>query len=61
MTSQEADEVFGKIVFETENLVLRAKEVDGNIHATVNPKVNGVEVMRQGYVLGSSALRTQLN
>ena len=61
MTPLEADEVLGKVVFETENFVLRAKDVDGNIYATVNSKVDGVEVMRDDYVLGSSALRTQLN
>ena len=61
MTPVEADEVLGKVVFETENFVLRAKDVDGNIYATVNSKVDGVEVMRDDYVLGSSALRTQLN
>ena len=58
MTPLEADEVLGKVVFETENFVLRAKDVNGDIHAIVNPKVDGVEVMRDGYVLGSSALRT---
>jgi hypothetical protein len=46
MTPLEADEALGKVVFETENFVLRAKDVNGDIHATVNPKVDGVEVMR---------------
>jgi hypothetical protein len=33
MTPLEADEALGKVVFETENFVLRAKDVDGNIYA----------------------------